>query len=83
MRRFLLFLIVASLFPLLAGAQKIAVKNFSLAERDLDANTKGTMVFDQNGEKCALIKVQTTELGLSFEDGSLGIVDVKQHVAEV
>ena len=27
--------------------------------------------------------MQTTELGLSFDDGSLGIVDVKQHVAEV
>lgn len=64
-------------------AQKISVANFYLAETDLTANTEGTIVYDQNGDKCALIKVETTQSGFSFDGGSLGIVKVEQHPGEM
>ena len=44
-----------------AGAQKISVSNFYLAESDLTAQNRNTLVLDQNGDKCALIRVQTTQ----------------------
>jgi hypothetical protein len=52
-------------------------------ETDLTANTTGTTVIDQNGQKCALIKVETTQQGFSFDAGSLGIVKTEQHVGEI
>ena len=38
---------------------KMSVVDFQLAEMDLTANTKETIVLDQNGNKCALIKIRT------------------------
>lgn len=54
-------------------AQTISVSRFYLAESDLTAQNKKTMVEDQNGDKCALIRVQTTQKGFQFEVGSAGI----------
>ena len=64
-------------------AQELAVQSFVLAETDLTANTPGTMVQDQNGNVCALIKVETTVDGFSFDVGSLGVSDVKRVGAEI
>ena len=64
-------------------AQKISVANFYLAETDLTANTEGTIVYDQNGDKCALIKVETTQRGFSFDGGSLGITKVEERPGEI
>ena len=52
-------------------------------ESDLTANTAGTIVMDQNGQKCALIKVETTQTGFSFDAGSLGVVKTEQKVGEI
>ena len=41
-------------------SQKMAVESFQLDETDLTAIQHGTIVFDQNGEKCALIIIETT-----------------------
>ncbi len=38
---------------------------------------------DQNGDKCALIKVRTTEKGFVFEGDLLGITKTKQDVGEI
>lgn len=38
---------------------------------------------DQNGKVCALIKVVTTEKGLSFENGALDIIATQQKPGEV
>lgn len=65
------------------AAQNISVASFSLLENDLTANTAGTMVLDQNGEKCALIKVETTQTGFTFDAGSLGVTKTEQHTAEI
>ena len=68
---FTLFLLILGL---LAQAQRISVDDFYLAENDQTARLHGTSVEDQNGNLCALIKVETTEKGLwSFDVGALGV----------
>ena len=52
-------------------------------ETDLTANTAGTIVMDQNGQKCALIRVETTQTGFSFDAGSLSVVSTEQKVGEI
>lgn len=61
----------------------IGVASFRLAETDLDANTHGTQVLDQNGHTCALIKVETTQTGFAFDVGMMGITKVEQHTGEI
>ena len=48
-------------------AQDISVLDFYLDESDLTANR--TAVLDQNGDKCSLIRVQTTQKGFLFDVG--------------
>lgn len=75
----LLFLFVATA----TYAQDISVTEFYLDERDLTANGRHA-VEDQNGEKCALIRVQTTQKGFSFDVGSVGITKVEDdHIGEI
>ncbi len=69
------------LFP--TSAQNIAVSAFRLLENDMTANVEGTIVLDQNGEKCALIKVETTQTGFTFDTGSLGVVKTVQQPGEI
>ena len=64
-------------------AQSLAVQSFRMDEADLTANTAGTIVMDQNGQKCALVKVETTQTGFSFDAGSLGVVKTEQKVGEI
>ena len=70
-------------FTLSLSAQNISVASFSLDESDLTANLQGTTVLDQNGEKCALIRIQTTQTGFSFDVGSLGVSKVVQKTGEI
>lgn len=84
MKRFFIFyftIFVASFNILLA--QKISVASFRLEENDLTANTAGSIVYDQNDEKCALIKVSTTLTGFTFDVGILGVTKTEQHTAEI
>lgn len=62
---------------------EMSVRQFYLAETDLDANTAGTMMYDQNGEVCAIIKLETSLDGFSFDVGSLGVRDVKRVGGEL
>ena len=65
------------------SAQNISVKNFYYAENDLTARYYGTSVEDQNGNTCALIKVETTEKGLwSFDVGALGVRKTEMQNAD-
>ena len=75
--------LVLGLFSLEAGAQNLAVESFVLAETDLTANMEGTTVRDQNGEICALIKVEATQKGFTFDVGILGVAAVVEHPAEI
>ncbi len=69
------------------AAHKMSVESFSLDDKDITANTEPTMRYDSNGDKCALIKIQTTERQFMFDVGSLGISHVEEqnaaHPAEI
>ena len=78
-----LLIILFLTFSFVAYGQEMSVRSFYLAETDLTANTPGTMMEDQNGNVCALIKVETTLDGFSFDVGSLGIRDVKRVGGEM
>ena len=82
MRR-LISILLLLLTTLYVHAQSLAVQSFRLDEADLTANTAGTIVMDQNGQKCALIKVETTQQGFTFDTGSLGVVKTEQKVGEI
>ena len=56
------FLIFCSI---ILRAQNISVTSFSPLPNDLTANTAGTEVKDQNGEKAALIRIQWVLLRLN------------------
>ena len=60
-------------------AQNIVVESFRYDETDLDANLEGTIVYDQNGEKCALIKVRSNPptKDFIFDLGVLGVVETR------
>ena len=78
-----LFILILLSIATFAHGQEMSVKSFYLAETDLTANTPGTMVYDQNGNVCALIKVETTLDGFSFDVGSLGVSEVKRVGGEI
>jgi formylglycine-generating enzyme required for sulfatase activity len=82
-RALLLFLLL-QLICTTAMGQQMSVSSFKLLDNDLTANRQGTMELDQNGDKCALIRVQTTEKGFVFDVGSAGIQKVDDnHVGEI
>lgn len=61
-------------------SDSLSVASFALAEKDLTANLEGTIRYDmRNGEKCALIKIETTQRGFLFDAGSLGISEVQEQ----
>ena len=82
----ILFSLMLMLGAIDVSAQKISVASFQPLETDVTALTSG-MKLDFSGNKCALIKVATTERDLRFEVGALGIVEREdqndQHPAEI
>lgn len=80
----LLFLIILLVNVLIAVAQNanesdfISITSFRALPKDMDARIQAP-IEDQNGEKCALIKVVTTALGVKFEAPALGII--KQEIS--
>ena len=83
MKKILSMLILALASTVGVQAQELAVQSFVLAETDLTANTPGTMVQDQNGNVCALIKVETTQKGFTFDVGVLGVMSVVEQPGEI
>lgn len=67
----------------MANGQSLSVASFKLVENDLTAITHGTEVKDQNGNTCALIKVQTTQTGFTFDVGMMGVMKTEQHMGEI
>ena len=78
---FLFFILLSST---ILSSQNIVVESFKHDEKDLDANLEGTIVRDQNGEKCALIKVRSTPYisGFTFDVGQLGVMKVENKETE-
>jgi formylglycine-generating enzyme required for sulfatase activity len=75
------FLFLFLLMAIQIQAQNISVKSFRLLENDLDARLNYPKP-DQNGEKCAIIKVVTTEDGFTWDGGALGITTIVKKQAE-
>ena len=75
----LLFLLCA-----LAGAQaqQLKVSSFKGLPTDLDARVNYPVI-DQNGKKCAIIKVENSNTGFTFDTGTLSVQKVEQKVAEI
>ena len=69
----MIMLVLLLLTSLTIYSQGIAVEKFEAAPEDLTANLQGTQVLDQNGDVCALIRIQTTQKGFVFDVGVLGI----------
>lgn len=84
MNRLFIVLLIGMMPYTFCHAQTITVTQFNLAETDLTANSKRTEVFDQNGDRCALIRVQTTQKGFVFDVGSAGVQKVDDsHTGEI
>ncbi|MDO4802020.1 MAG: formylglycine-generating enzyme family protein [Prevotellaceae bacterium] len=84
MKRFLLSAVILFVLGAVASAQTIEVTDFTFNEHDLTALQPGTMVLDQNGDKCALIKIITTVKGFTFDVGSLGVMKTDdKHTGEI
>ena len=78
-----IFLIGLGLYSGVLSAQNISVKSFRLLETDLTANTAGTMKRDLTIVVSAVLKVVTSETGLAFVGGMLGIVGEEQRTGEI
>ena len=73
-----IYLLVLLFFlSLTTHAQEISVTRFVPDDKDLTAQKEKTAVLDQNGDKCALIRVQTTMKGFVFDVGSAGITKIE------
>lgn len=78
-----ILLITFLIFSLSLFAQEIKVASFYLDASDVSANMQGTTVLDQNGDKCALIKIENTQKGFTFDVGLLGVVKTEYHTGEI
>ncbi len=77
-----LFILLATLaIPALLLAQSISVKSFRALPTDMTARVTDP-VKDQNGDKCALIKVVTTETDFGWEGGMLGVMKAEKKKGE-
>ena len=80
MKKFLLF-IIFSIFCFSTSIAQIAVESFRILPTDQTARITDPVI-DQNGEKCALIKVATSQTGFVWEGGMLGITKVEKKTGE-
>ncbi|MFP4047802.1 MAG: PEGA domain-containing protein, partial [Bacteroidales bacterium] len=80
-RKHLIFTLLYVIIAFTGKTQNISVKSFKALPGDQTARVHEP-VKDQNGEKCALIKVVTTQEGFIWEGGTLGITEVKKEAGE-
>ena len=81
MKKYLSLLLLLTIFCSVS-AQQISVKSFRKLEMDLDAKVNEPLK-DQNGDVCAIIKVQTTQSGFYFDGGQLGIKKTELKHGEI
>lgn len=81
MKKILALLLFVLLYHISYSQQQINVVSFDILTNDMDARINEPKL-DQNGEKCAIIKVVTGDDGFVWEGGTLGIVDVVNKTGE-
>ena len=88
LNRGLILLILLLCFSVFASfGQNMSIASFKMDEADQTANVEPTMKRDLNGDKCALIKIVTTQKNFAFDVGSLGITETEwqnsRHPGEI
>lgn len=78
----LLLILIFCFISLMGYGQSMSIASFKMDEADQTANVSPTMRTDINGEKCALIKIATTQKNFSFDVGSLGITHTEWQNSE-
>ena len=73
--RLIVLLLVLCCVSIASAQSGISVKSFTELSQDLDARVSYPEL-DQNGHKCALVKVYTTVSNFSFDNGLLGVTKV-------
>jgi hypothetical protein len=63
--------VLLSLFINCISAQQIVIKSFRVLENDQEARVISPKL-DQNGKKCAIIKIVTSQAGFTFDFGMIG-----------
>lgn len=84
MKRLILVYLFSLQVVFLMG-QQLYVRGFWMDENDLTAITAGSIVLDQSGQKCALIKIETTIDNLIVGTGSSAgeIIKTQQMIGEL
>ncbi|ACF14822.1 PEGA domain protein [Chloroherpeton thalassium ATCC 35110] len=77
----ILVLVVLLLLAVSTANAQLSVTSFKALPEDETAQIISP-VFDMNGQKCALIKIVTSESNFAFEGGMLGITDVLKETGE-
>jgi hypothetical protein len=80
MRQFFLLLVFTVITGLLYS-QDISVKSFRQLPNDMDARVTYPKP-DQNGDKCAIIKIVTSETGFFCDGDMLGIIAFEKKIGE-
>lgn len=78
----LLYIMLFHLFYIATYSQNMSIASFKMDEADQTANLSPTMRTDLNDEKCALIKIATTQKNFSFDVGSIGITQIEWQNSE-
>lgn len=83
MKKIITLILLAAISTISFG-QELVVAGFTYDPTDQTALLPETEQFDQNGERCALIKVETNAKGFSFDVGMMGVTKVEeQHAGEI
>ncbi len=77
-----LYISLVFLISLINLHAEISVKSFRKLETDLDARVNYPLK-DQNGDPCAIIKVETDQTGFYFDAGQLGVIKTEQKHGEI
>ena len=79
-----LFILLLCLLSAAMSAQQMTITDFELNLRDQTANNEETKVIDDNGNPCALLKIETLQKGFTIDGGSVGIARVEEnHAGEI
>ena len=72
---------IVFLLIVISGFAQISVASFERIDNDLTARVDHP-VRDQNGDVCALIKIETSQTGFTFEAPGLGIMKTERKTGE-
>ncbi|MBQ0008288.1 MAG: PEGA domain-containing protein, partial [bacterium] len=83
MKKYITLLLLLLLTTMLS-AQQMTITDFELNLHDQTANNEDTKVIDDNGNPCALLKIETLQKGFTIEGGSVGIAKIEEeHKGEI